>query len=76
MANTYTESQALNHHGIGVGLTGDALTDAARQAGIVSACLGCGTVVAVPTGTSEAARARFAKAFDFSCCADSDDIEY
>ena len=77
MPNQYTERQALAHHGIGHNATtDDALTDSARAAGVVSVCLGCGTIVCEPTGTSEAARARFARAYDFSCCDDSDDILY
>lgn len=75
--NRYTMAQVLNHHGIGnARMSEDTLTDAARAAGIVHACLGCGTVVAVPTGTSEAARQRFAQAYDFSCCNNSDDIVF
>lgn len=86
--NTYTEAEALNHHGIGVGLDGDALTDAARQAGIISACLGCGTVVGmadpiVVCGAEvtdpvrrEITRKAYAAHYDFSCCPDSDDILY
>jgi len=77
MPNQYTERQALNQHGIGINAqSDDSLTDTARANGVVSVCLGCGTIVCVAPGTDERTRARMARTFDFSCCDDSDDILY
>lgn len=75
--NQYTEAAALSHHfptSALSALTGDTLTDAARDLNVVSVCLGCGTVVVAPDAVS-AVHFR-ASDFDFSCCPDSDDVRY
>ena len=75
--NTFTMHEALNHHGIGTpDMSEDTLTDTARQAGVVSVCLGCGSIVGMGSDWEgeEETRKAYAERYDFSCCADSDDI--
>lgn len=76
--NAYTLTEALHRHGIHG--TGDTLTDNAREAGIVYACLGCGSIgyVDVPDNwptAREQARIATREAIDwdaFECCIDAD----
>lgn len=74
----HTEASVLAHHGIAplVGISDDQRTDAARAAGLIYACLGCGTVGGINPEDGEAARIRTRDAFDFECCADDDTILY
>lgn len=70
----YTLENVLHHHGI-VG-TGDTLTDNAREAGIIYACHGCGSIGGIDPMTVsptevEAARRGTRDAIDFDtfeCC--------
>lgn len=72
--NTYTEQEVLAHHGIaGVGGT---LIDNAREAGLIYACLGCGSVGGTDPAEGEAARVRTRDAVEWDCCPDSDLIIY
>lgn len=58
-----------------------ALTDAARDAGIIRACRGCGTVTGVAPGTPESDRCATRDAIDWTdpvstCCPDADDVMF
>lgn len=66
----------LHHHGI-TG-EGDTLTDNAREAGIIYACLGCGSVGGVPASAGEDARqtTRDSLDWDYLCCEDADQVIY
>ena len=83
-----TETTVLAHHGI-VAAGGQNLIDAAREAGIIYACLGCGTVGGIdatadpfPSMSVEAARVATKEAilaadlYAFDCCPDADTILY
>lgn len=76
MTNTdLTLANVLAHHGFEVvGKSDDTLTDDAREAGLIYACLGCGSIGGVEAGTPEADRVRTRDAFDFECCADNTTI--
>lgn len=72
--NTTTAAAVLAHHGI-TG-EGDSLIDNAREAGIIAACLGCGTIVVGPKGSTMAERAVIRDTFDFDCCDDAETVLY
>jgi hypothetical protein len=59
----------------------ESLDDEARSRGIIRACLGCGSVVAVTDGTPEYDRARTRDAIDWDapesdCCPDADAVMF
>lgn len=72
----YTLTDVLHHHNIAG--TGDTLTDNAREAGLIWACHGCGSVagidpLTVAPGEVEVARVGTRDAIDFDafdCCPD------
>jgi len=74
----YTLTDVLHHHGIPG--TGDTLTDNAREAGLIWACHGCGSVaginpLTVAPGEVEVARKGTRDAIDFDvfeCCEGAD----
>ena len=76
MSNAHNIENVLHHHGI-MG-EGDTLTDNAREAGIIYACLGCGSVGGVPEGTPEAARIATRECVDRDmwCCEDATQVIY
>ena len=53
-----------------------ALTDAAREAGLVRACLGCGTVAGVAPDASEQDRERTSSVLVWDCCDDADAVVF
>lgn len=81
--SNYTHSEVLAHHGIKVlDPTEDNLTDAAREKGLIFACLECGSVAGInvdaPLGdypSVEAARAGTRDSLDLDtlCC---DGVQY
>lgn len=78
----YTLTNVLHYHGV-TG-TGDTLTDNAREAGIIWACLGCGSIAGInpltvaPCDVEPARRGtRDAIDFDaFECCEGEDMIVF
>lgn len=86
MTNTqHTEESVLAHHGIRVGGTVTNLIDAARDAGLIYACLGCGSVGGIdvtadpfPAISVEMARVNTREAMDpdYFCCPDANQIVY
>lgn len=74
-----TETTVLAHHGI-VAAGGQNLTDEARAAGLIYACLGCGSVGGTDPSDGEAARVSTRDAIDpdsfGDCCPDDDTIIY
>ncbi len=80
---THTEASLLAYHGIApLTMTDDQRTDAARAAGVLSLCLGCGTVQAInpadlgPHPDTETARRATRDHTDLDCCLDADSIVY
>jgi hypothetical protein len=80
---TNTEASILAHHGIAsLSMTDDQRTDAARAAGLVSLCLGCGTVQGINPADlaghpdAETARRATRDHVDTDCCPDADTIVY
>lgn len=79
---SYTLTNVLHHHGI-MG-EGDTLTDNAREAGIIYACLGCGSIGGIDPMTVaptevEAARQGTRDCIDWDapesvCCPGSDRV--
>lgn len=68
-----TEVSVLAHHGI-VAAGGQNLTDAARDAGLIYACLGCGSVGGIDPERGEAARTLtrdYAPEGAWECCGDT-----
>ena len=67
-------SAVLAHHGV-VGISDDNLTDNAREAGLIYACLSCGTVGGISAADGEAARVRTRDQFGdtsvWECCGDT-----
>lgn len=85
--SNHTEASVLAHHGIApLTMTDDQRTDAARAAGLIFACLGCGTVQGINPadlqGHADTESARIATR-DYlhgqdaiECCPDADSIVY
>lgn len=76
-----TEASVLAHHGI-VAAVGQTLSDAALDAGLIYACLGCGSVGGTDPADGDLARMRTRDAilaadpYAFDCCEDADTIIY
>lgn len=71
----HTEASVLAHHGIAplVGISDDKRTDLARSAGLIFACLGCGSVGGINPEGGETARQLtrdYAPEGSWECCVD------
>jgi hypothetical protein len=78
MASNYALAEVLLHHGVITDATPEAsVTDEARAAGLIHACLGCGSVAAINPADGEAARVRTRDHIDwdaYDCCPDADSV--
>lgn len=75
MTNTENLRTVLAHHIEVVGISENAVNDSARDAGLVWACLGCGSVGGINPADGEAARIRTRDQFGdtsyWECCGDT-----
>lgn len=68
---THTMESVLMHHGITGRDGGVPTADDARDAYVMHACLGCGSITTAPDALSAAA---WRELLVFDCCPDADDI--